>query len=81
MGLVLLRGSGGEERFLHSEGPTHGEGLSRKREGPLGHWGIRGEHGSQSIEWDLCTVSAPQPCTPQLEMCAFLWREGLNARE
>lgn len=45
MGLAPLREAGGGERFLHSEGSTHGVGIHWDEEGPSGDWGIRGEHG------------------------------------
>ena len=45
MGPVSLRGAGEEERFPHSEGPTHRKGISRGGERPSGNRGIRGEYG------------------------------------
>ena len=50
----------------------------------MGDRGFGGECSSQSVkgrtEWDLCTWSMPQPCTPQLELCSLVGG-GLGARE
>lgn len=48
MGLAPLREAGGGERFLHSEGSTHGVGIDGDGEGPSGDWGSEGNTASIS---------------------------------